>query len=84
MNKSSNNLKSGRMDYYAMNMQKTCALLLPKRMVQKEKCFVLSAQEEYLKTRVQKNKRPVARLLDPQFESLTQKSKNGDPSVGIP
>lgn len=84
MKKSSNNSKSGHMDYYEMQTPKICALLLPKKTELKEKCFALSAREEYLQTRCPKKKARVARLLDPQFGSLIQKNKNGDPFVGTP
>jgi hypothetical protein len=70
------------MDYYEIQTSKICALLSPKKTELKEKCFVLSAREEYLQTRCPKKKVRVARLLDPQYESSIQKNKNGDPFGG--
>jgi hypothetical protein len=84
MKKSSNNLKTGHMEFSTMTTSKICALLSPRKMAPNEKCFALSAREEYLQSNYlhKKIKPQLARLLDPQFGFSTQKNKNGDPSAG--
>jgi hypothetical protein len=84
MTKNSKNSKHGLSEYYTMKKSKTCALLLPKKMVQLEICDVLSVQDEYLQTKhLNQQGKPVAKLLDPQFVFSTQKKTSGDPSDGI-
>ena len=67
-----------------MKTSKICALLLPKKMVHLEICDALSVKDEFQQTSNPKAKEQVPRILDPQFVSSIQKSKNGDPSVGTP
>jgi hypothetical protein len=66
-----------------MKSQKTCVLLSPKKMVQTETCSAPLLNQEFPQTNNQRQKR-LARILDPHYESLTQKSKSGDPFVGTP
>ena len=78
MRKSLKLLKTGHMDYYETPTQKICALCLPKKMEQSEKCSAHSWKAKSQKKKDLKQQRKnLARLLDPQFESLTQKNKNG-------
>jgi len=69
-----------------MTLQKICALCLPKKMVQHEKCSALSQNPESRQTNSLSRKHQIARLLDremtQQLEYLTQKSKSGDLSAG--
>jgi hypothetical protein len=67
-----------------MTASKTCALLLPKKMVHLEICDVLSVKDEFQQTNNQKPKEQVPRILDPQFVFSMSKNKNGDPSDGTP
>lgn len=66
--------------------QKICALLLSKKMEQKDKCSAPLQNQKSQQKNSLSRKHQIARLLDPemtnQLESLIQKSKSGDPSVG--
>jgi hypothetical protein len=84
MKKNSKSLKHGHSEFYTMKTSKTCALLLPKKMVLKEQCGALSLKDEYLQNISQQQKPAIqlARILDPQWQSSIQKNPSGDLSAG--
>lgn len=76
------NFKLGYEDYSTMNQQKICALCSPKKMELLERCLAPSPKVESPQTNNQRQKKNLARLLDPHYESLTHKFKNGGHSAG--
>ena len=52
-------------------MNKEFGLSSPRKMEQNDQCSVPSQKRKSRKTNIQKPKRPVARLLDPQYVSST-------------
>lgn len=69
------------------SQQKICALLLSKRMEQREKCSVPLQKQTFQQKNSLSRKHQIARLLDKemteQLEYLTQESKSGEVSDGI-
>lgn len=65
-----------------MTTSKICALLLPRKMVAKEQCIAPLLKTAYQPKTNPKPKAQLARLLDPQFVSLTPKNPSGDLSAG--